>query len=138
MRPLSPLSCLALVIATGMVAGIAPLAAQVARPRMWDDGAAQAGESIWKRRQCYGCHELGRQQSTGPDLIGVTDRRSKEWLVKWLRNPVAMTGDDSIGQALKKQFNSQMPNFGLSEVDANALINFFARVTWTSKNKDKE
>jgi mono/diheme cytochrome c family protein len=94
-----------------------------------DAQAADRGKKIWNTKQCAGCHELGRQQSTGPDLIGVTDRRSSEWLHKWLKDPVAMTGEDSTAMALKKQFGSQMPKLGLTDSDAEALINFLAQQT---------
>lgn len=94
-----------------------------------DPALAERGKKIWKSKQCAGCHELGRNQSTGPDLIGVTDRRSQEWLERWLQDPVAMTGEDSTAKALKKQFNSQMPKLGLSKDDADALINYLAQET---------
>lgn len=94
-----------------------------------DAQAADRGKKIWNSKQCYGCHELGRKQSTGPDLIGVTERRSSEWLHKWLKDPVAMGNEDSTAMALKKQFGSQMPKLGLSDSDADALINYLAQQT---------
>jgi mono/diheme cytochrome c family protein len=94
-----------------------------------DAQAADRGKKIWNSKQCSGCHELGRKQSTGPDLIGVTDRRSNEWLHKWLKDPVTMTGEDSTAMALKKEYNSQMPKLGLSDADADALINYLAQQT---------
>ena len=90
---------------------------------------AARGKKVWNSKQCYGCHELGRSQSTGPDLIGVTDRRSVEWLKKWLKNPVDMTSEDSTAAALKKQFNSQMPNLKLTNEEVEALINYLAQQT---------
>jgi cytochrome c2 len=94
-----------------------------------DAQAADRGKKIWNSKQCFGCHELGRSQSTGPDLIGVTDRRSSDWLKKWLKDPIAMGSEDSTAMALKKQFGSQMPKLGLSESDAEALINYLAQQT---------
>ena len=103
--------------------GTAPLQAQATQAKA-DPALADWGERAWNMMQCYGCHELGRQQSTGPDLIGVTDRRSVEWLRKWLKNPIEMAADDSAAAALKREYNSQMPNMGLSDHDIDGLIQF--------------
>jgi len=94
-----------------------------------DSIAAARGKRVWTTRQCSGCHELGRNQSSGPDLIGVTDRRSTAWLRMWLKDPVTMAGNDSTAAALKKQFNSQMPNPKLSNDEVDALINYLAEKT---------
>lgn len=94
-----------------------------------DSIAAARGKKVWSIKQCSGCHELGRSQSTGPDLIGATDRRSTEWLRMWLKDPVTMAGNDSTAAALKKQYNSQMPNLKLSNDEVDALINYLAEKT---------
>jgi hypothetical protein len=105
------------------------LDAQAAAPFKIDQAAAQWGEHQWKSRQCTGCHDLGRRQSTGPDLLGVTERRSVEWLRQWLKNPVAMTQSDSVAGALKKEYGSVMPNLDLSDRDVEGLINYLAVLT---------
>jgi mono/diheme cytochrome c family protein len=116
-------------VVLGALGAAAPLTAQNAPPFKIDQAAAQWGEHQWKTRQCTGCHELGRKQSTGPDLIGVNDRRSVEWLRHWLKNPVQMAQQDSVAAALKKQFGSQMPNLDLSDRDVEGLINYLAVLT---------
>jgi len=122
----SVVSFSALVIALA-VGGTATLQAQGMKV---DSIAAARGKKVWNSKQCYGCHELGRTQSTGPDLVGVTDRRSAEWLRKWLKDPVMMAGDDSTAAALKKQFQgAQMPNLKLTNQEVDALINYLAQQT---------
>lgn len=98
-------------------------------PLQIDPLLADRGTRIWNSKQCSGCHELGREQSTGPNLIGVTDRRTVDWLERWLQDPVSMTQMDETAKALKKQYNSQMPMLGLSKDDADALINYLAQET---------
>lgn len=124
MRSVSLVTFSALIIAAAL--GSARTAQAQAKV---DAQAADRGKKIWNSKQCAGCHELGRQQSTGPDLIGVTDRRSSEWLHKWLKDPVAMAGEDSTAMALKKQYGSQMPKLNLTDSDAEALINYLAQQT---------
>ncbi len=118
---------------------LAPVAAPVVAPvvqadtvdraRMDSSQRARWGQYVWKNRQCEGCHELGRDQSSGPNLVGVTDRRTVEWLRKWLKSPAAMTRDDSVGIALKKKYGSQMPDLPLSTRDIEGLIIYLARET---------
>lgn len=47
-----------------------------------------------------------------PELNGVTDRYSDEWLRTWLRNP----------QAVRE--GSRMPNFQFSDDEITAVIRF--------------
>ena len=103
--------------------------AQAAGAFKVDASLAEWGKRVWNMKQCFGCHELGREQSTGPNWIGVTDRRSLDWIRKWLKNPVEMAGDDSVAAALKKQYNSQMPNLSLTPHDIEGLINYLAQQT---------
>ncbi|HXQ29987.1 MAG TPA: cytochrome c [Gemmatimonadales bacterium] len=114
----------ALTIGGGTRAG-----AQAPGPVKVDSSLAAWGKRIWNSKQCFGCHQLGKAQSTGPDLIGVTDRRTTDWIQKWLTDPVGMTESDSIAAALKKQYKTQMPNLNVSAHDIDGLINFLAQET---------
>jgi len=98
---------------------------------------AARGKKVWNNKQCYGCHDNGGggNQSTGPNLIGVTDRRSVDWLRKWLKNPVDMAAEDSTAAALKAQYNSQMPNMHLTGEEVEALINYLAQQTMSRGGK---
>jgi len=128
MRSGSVISFSALLIALAL-GSAATLAAQGMGMTKVDTIAAARGKRVWNSKQCFGCHELGHKQATGPDLIGVTDRRSVEWLRKWLKDPVEMTSDDSTAADLKKQFGSQMPNLKLNTEQVEGLINFLAQQT---------
>ena len=103
--------------------------AQAAGPFKVDSSLAAWGKKIWNTKQCFGCHQLGKAQSTGPDLIGVTDRRSADWLHNWLQDPVGMTTSDPVAADLKRQYKTQMPNLGLNAHDIDGLINYMAQET---------
>ena len=62
----------------------------------------------------------------GPDLLGVTDRRDRRWLVDWLRAPDRMLAiKDPIAIELYERFNGVvMPNMRLSPVDIEDLLHF--------------
>ena len=89
-----------------------------------DPLAASRGRRVWNDRQCRGCHDFGRQQSTGPDLAGVTDRRSPEWLRAWLKDP--SRPDDPTARSLRAQYGLQMPNFNLNDQQIDDLIAYMA------------
>jgi cytochrome oxidase Cu insertion factor (SCO1/SenC/PrrC family)/cytochrome c2 len=98
------------------------------------------GEKLFRTR-CMSCHTLdgSRGSALGPDLLGVTQRRQRAWLIKWLRAPDKMLAErDPTAMALFTKYNNvPMPNMRLSQVDVVDLIRYLAaesqRVTAVSK-----
>ncbi|MCB0669777.1 MAG: cytochrome c, partial [Saprospiraceae bacterium] len=41
-------------------------------------------------QKCGICHTIGRGRLVGPDLAGVHDRHSEEWLVEFIRSSQSM------------------------------------------------
>jgi Cytochrome c len=67
-------------------------------------------------------------QLAGPDLAGVTNRRSQDWLKRWLKDPTAMLDSDSTAKELLKQAKGvKMPNMKLDESAIDALIAYLAQ-----------
>ena len=87
---------------------------------------AEEGEELFQS-QCMGCHTIGGGALVGPDLLGVTEIREKDWLTRWLLEPDKMLAEgDPIASEMLAEFNNvAMPNLGLTEADAAALIAFF-------------
>jgi len=52
------------------------------------------------RQNCSACHTIGGGHIIGPDLQGVTKRKDRAWLVKFLQSPKAMidSGDPYAAQ----------------------------------------
>lgn len=75
--------------------------------------------------KCIACHTVGEGARLGPDLLGVTRRRSDDWLARWLKSPDAMLKSDAEAQALLEKFKLPMPDQGLSDLDAARLIRYF-------------
>ena len=87
------------------------------------------GEYLFRTR-CDSCHTLGGGTTRlGPDLLGVTDRRERSWLARWIREPDAMLREgDPIATELYARFREiPMPNLRLEEADVDALIEHIAR-----------
>jgi mono/diheme cytochrome c family protein len=82
------------------------------------------GEKVFLALGCTHCHTVGKGKWVGPDLAGVTRRRSPEWLKKWLKDPPAMISSDEAARAMAKEYPVAMPNLGLAEEDVNHLVEY--------------
>lgn len=72
---------------------------------------------------CAACHSIGAGKLVGPDLAGVTTRRSEEWLAKFIKSPKAMIdAGDADAVALFKEFNIVMPDAQYTEAEIKDLI----------------
>lgn len=87
------------------------------------------GESIFRTR-CSTCHEIGRSpdktMKPGPNLLDVSDRRTHEWLVRWIQEPDKMLEEkDPTAIQLFESYNRlPMPNLRVSEHEAEMLLDF--------------
>lgn len=81
------------------------------------------GETLFKEKGCNACHTIGGGDLVGPDLAGVTERRTEEWLTRWLSTPDQMLASDPDAQAMLAKYNNiPMPNLGLKPDEVAALI----------------
>lgn len=81
------------------------------------------GEALFTAKGCNACHTIGGGDLVGPDLAGVTERRTEEWLTNWLTAPDQMLASDPDAQAMLAQYNNvPMPNLGLTPDEVAALI----------------
>jgi protein SCO1 len=80
------------------------------------------GRLLFETR-CGLCHTIGQGDGDGPDLQGVTDRRERAWLARWLAKPDRMLADgDPTAMALYVKYNNEMPNLLLEASDVEALL----------------
>jgi protein SCO1/2 len=85
------------------------------------------GEELFRTR-CASCHTIGAEDAAenplGPDLLGVTGKRERAWLKRWLAEPDKMLAEkDPLAMALLSEYdNLAMPNLGLSDVEIQALL----------------
>jgi len=86
------------------------------------------GEPIFRTR-CASCHSVDgveNEDDIGPDLLGVTKRRQKQWLINWLRSPDKMIANkDPIALALLEKYNHlPMPNLRLNQQEVMELVTY--------------
>jgi protein SCO1/2 len=87
--------------------------------------APDAGTYVFQNR-CSACHTIGKGDAVGPDLAGVTTRRERDWLLRYLRAPDEMLAEnDPIAIALFAKYkNVPMPNLRLSDAEIAAVLSF--------------
>ena len=89
-----------------------------------DAGAAAAKLAF--ESKCFACHSVGQGKKLGPDVAGVTKRRTDEWLARWLKSPDKMLQTDPDAIAMLKEYNNiPMPNQGLSDTEIAQYLAYF-------------
>jgi protein SCO1 len=85
----------------------------------------QAGSAMFTKL-CAGCHTVGGGDRVGPDLDGLTLRRSRAWIGEFLMDPIKMRGrQDPIALALAAKYPGvRMPYLQIHESDAADLISY--------------
>ena len=92
-----------------------------------DPVAAKRGKTVWQNSGCMICHNIGVGQGAGPDLAGIHERRTIEWLTSFLKNTTEMLQTDPIAQALLVQYrNIKMPQVLHNDRDINAVLHYIA------------
>ena len=81
-------------------------------------------------RTCFACHTIGGGNLVGPDLENVHQRRERDWLVRWIEDPIGMAGTDSIGREIFAEFNNvpMAPNF-LSDDEIEQVLDYIVSVS---------
>lgn len=87
---------------------------------------AQDGAALFKTN-CSACHNIGKGRLVGPDLKGVTNKRSEEWLSKFIKaSQNLVKSGDADAKAIFDEYKVVMPDFNLPDADINAIIAFIA------------
>jgi len=85
---------------------------------------AQASGETDFNTYCGACHSIGQGRRVGPDLAGVHDRRSQEWLEKFVKSSQSVIkSGDAQAVALAAEFsNMVMPDATLSAAQIKDVL----------------
>jgi mono/diheme cytochrome c family protein len=87
--------------------------------------AQDPGEQVFNTT-CFACHTIGGGRLIGPDLAGVHEKRSQEWLEKFVSSSQSMiNAGDAEAVALFEEYNSLlMPDAVASEEQVRQVLSY--------------
>ena len=79
-------------------------------------------------RVCSACHTFGKGSLIGPDLKGVTSRRTRAWLSAWIASPESLlrSGDAAAVELFSRFKPLRMPDGLVNTADISALLDYLA------------
>tara|TARA_B100001248_G_scaffold49452_1_gene31798 strand:+ start:369 stop:755 length:387 start_codon:yes stop_codon:yes gene_type:complete len=85
---------------------------------------SNSGEKLFNQL-CTSCHMIN-EDYIGPAMSGILERRSPEWIMNMILNPIQMLEEDSIAIELLEKYNFEyMYNQNLLEEEAREILEYF-------------
>ena len=83
---------------------------------------AQDGAALFNAN-CTSCHAV-KEKVIGPALKGIEQRRSEEWLLKWIKNSqsVIKSGDEYAVKLFNENNKTVMTSFNLKDDEIKAIL----------------
>ena len=80
---------------------------------------------------CAACHTIGHGDKIGPDLVGVTSARNRDWLKRFIQEPdkVLAEKDPTAVTLFERYKQVRMPNLRLADGDVETVIKFLEQKT---------
>jgi mono/diheme cytochrome c family protein len=92
-----------------------------------DPAMAGKGMVIFNAK-CSACHKMTDQKIVGPGLLGVTKRRTPEWIMNQITNPVEMAQKDPVGKALLEKHLTQMTFQDVTDDQTRQVLEYFRQI----------
>lgn len=88
------------------------------------------GEQLFNQI-CIACHTIGKGKLIGPDLANVQQRRSEDWLLRFIRSSqTVIKSGDPIAVQLFNDYNQMvMPDNNFSDAQIRAILDYIAQVS---------
>lgn len=85
--------------------------------------ASEEGKILFEQR-CVACHTIGSGKRVGPDLAGVNDRRTENWLLPFIKSSQSLIrSGDKTATTLFEEFNKiVMPDQVLSDDQIRGIL----------------
>jgi len=88
-----------------------------------DEELAANGKEVFKTN-CSACHKF-KKRYVGPPLLGITERKTPEWIMNMILNPDVMLAEDEAAKELLAEYIAPMANQNINEEDARAILEYF-------------
>ena len=85
---------------------------------------ANSGEKLFNQL-CTSCHMIN-EDYIGPAISGILERRSPEWIMNMILNPIQMLEEDPIAIELLEEYDFEyMYNQNLLEEEVREILEYF-------------
>lgn len=87
---------------------------------------AQDGKALFTAK-CAACHTIGTNRLVGPGLAGINEKRSREWLLSWVKDSQAFikTGDKDANAIFEEYSKIAMiPFTDMSDAEIIAILDY--------------
>ena len=91
-----------------------------------DPAMAEKGQVVFNAK-CAACHKTTDQKVVGPGLKDVTKRRTPEWIMNQITNPVEMEQKDPVGKALLEKHLTQMTFQNVTDEETRQILEYFRK-----------
>lgn len=91
-----------------------------------DAAQAEKGKTLFELK-CVACHKFD-MKLIGPPLKGVTLRRTPEWIMNMMLNPVEMTESDTIAKSVFEVLKVQMVTQDLTQDDVRSILEYLRQM----------
>jgi mono/diheme cytochrome c family protein len=83
------------------------------------------GEKLFNQ-SCMACHTINKGAGLGPDLVGISDRRSKKWLAGFIKSSqsVIKSGDPYAKELFEKFNKIAMPDNEFTDAQIDNIIRY--------------
>ncbi len=93
-----------------------------------DVALAVSGEAAFAAKGCVACHYVGRDaRLVGPDLSGVTERRTWPWFYAMVTNPDSMVKNDAEAKAMLGEYMTPMANQAVTDEEVQSIWEYLRR-----------
>jgi len=89
--------------------------------------AQNSGEALFKAN-CAACHAVTSKKLVGPGLEGIQNKRSKEWLYKWIQNSQELiaSGDKDAIAVFEEYSKIVMPAQAVTNEEIDLMLEYIA------------
>jgi nitrate reductase gamma subunit len=86
------------------------------------DASADVGADLFKK--CSACHQTGTRKLVGPGLAGISEKRDREWLYKWINNSKELiaSGDSAAIQIFEEYDKTPMLEYDFTNEEIDAIL----------------
>jgi cytochrome c2 len=90
---------------------------------------AESPQELYQAR-CAGCHSIGGGRLVGPDLAGLSDRRTEDWVVSFVQDSAALiaSGDAQAKEVFEAYNKMPMPPQALSAEQIVGILGLTSKV----------